>query len=254
MREHVSITHPGLKRTENEDSCGMFPIGKHAQLYVVCDGIGGGNGGKEASALALSVFSSFILSQWSSFTAECWDSLSLAQIKRVMRAAASEASRRVRAAARENPALEGMGSTLVAALLTESRAYVIHVGDSRLYTVTEHVMGKVTRDHSYIQYLVDIGRVTKQQAKELHIQNYITQAIGAYDHADGDFCALDLSADDRPTYLLLCSDGLHAAVRKDVMHRILLSDRTLPDKAQALVDAALACGGEDNITAVIVRI
>ena len=148
----------------------------------------------------------------------------------------------------------GMASTLVAALVTDNRAYVIHVGDSRLYTVTPQSVEKVTRDHSYIQYLIDVGRITKAQAKAMKIENYITQAIGAYDHVDGDFCALDLSTYPPDTYLLLCSDGLYNDVKKPLMRSILTSPDNMAHKAEALIRAACEGGGEDNITAVIVAL
>ena len=254
VHDHFGMTHPGLKRTVNEDCFGIFSVGSDATLYVVCDGIGGCQGGQQASALALSSFADSIISQLSHLSSTEWNCLPLSQIKRSMRAAATDASRHVHTAAQQDPDLLGMASTLVAVLLTAARAYVIHVGDSRLYTVTEHTMEKVTRDHSYIQYLIDVGRITKQQAKSMKIENYITQAIGAYDHVDGDFCALDLSAYSSPTYLLLCSDGLYSKVKKEQIKNILFSLDPLSVKANTLIEAACQQGGEDNITAVLVQI
>ena len=254
MKDHFGITHPGLIRSVNEDCFGILPVGQCATLYVVCDGVGGCAAGERASALALSAFSDFLLAHLSDLTEETWSAMPLAQIKRIMRAAATDASRRVHTAAAQDPALFGMASTLVAALVTDSRAYVIHVGDSRLYTVTPQSVEKVTRDHSYIQYLIDVGRITKEQAKAMKIENYITQAIGAYDHVDGDFCALDLSSYPPHTYLLLCSDGLYNYVKKPQLQSILTSPDTTAHKAEALISAACAGGGEDNITAVIVSL
>ena len=247
MSDHLGMTHRGLVR-------GIFEIGRAAYLYVVCDGIGGSAGGKEASALALSAFSEFICTHFSYLTEDDWSELSLAQIKRVMRAAATESSKCVHAAALANEALAGMGSTLVAALLTPTRVYVINVGDSRLYTVSEHGVEKITRDHSYIQYLLDVGRISPEQVKEMKIQNYITQAIGAYDHVDGDFCALDLASFERPTYLLLCSDGLYSTVTESQFQAILMKKQDNLEKIQTLIDAACSGGGHDNITALIAEV
>ena len=254
MPNHIGMTHPGLIRSVNEDCFGILEIGAEACLYTVCDGIGGNAGGKEASALALSSFSDFILTQMRSLSHEEWNNLPLAQIKRIMRAAAVDASRHVRAAALAKPALAGMGSTLVSALVTPSRAYILNVGDSRLYTVSENGVEKITRDHSYIQYLIDVGRISTEHARELNIQNYITQAIGAYDHVDGDFCALDLSTLDHSTYLLLCSDGLYSTVSEKQMQNIILNQKKLSDKSKALIRAACDGGGHDNITALLVEL
>lgn len=253
MRSSYGLTHPGKVRSVNEDCFGMFEIGQ-ATLYVVCDGIGGHHGGKQASALSMAVFSEFVREHMETMETQEIDEVPLAHIKRMMRAAATEASRRVRAAALCDPTLEGMGSTLVAALVTDHRAFVLNVGDSRLYAVGRGGAEKVTRDHSYIQYLLDIGRISPEQVKELAGQNFITQAIGAYDHVDGDFCALELSAYESPTYLLLCSDGLYSMVSEDKMQRILLSDGELFEKVDALIDAANAAGGADNVTAVAVEV
>lgn len=253
MRTHAGITHPGI-RPVNEDCFGIFPVGKAAYLYAVCDGVGGCAGGQTASSLALSSFSNFILSELDSSSVADPDALPLAQIKRIMRAAASHASHTVRTAGLNDPTLTDMASTLVAALVTATRAYVLHVGDSRLYTVTSDTVEKVTRDHSYLQYLIDVGRVTPRQANELKIENYITQAIGVYDYVDGDFCALDLSTYPPDTYLLLCSDGLYRTVRKPQMQAILLSPDTVEQKARTLLSAALDGGSEDNVTALILSL
>lgn len=253
MRSHAGITHPGT-RPVNEDCFGIFPVGDTAYLYVVCDGVGGCAGGQTASALALSSFSDFVISELGAISSAELTSLPLAQIKRVMRAAATHASRTVRAAGLADEALTGMASTLVAALVTETRAHVLHVGDSRLYTVTPDTVEKVTRDHSYLQYLIDVGRITAAQSKKMKIENYITQAIGAYDHVDGDFCALDLSTYPPDTYLLLCSDGLYHTVDLPQMQSILLTSDTVTQKAQALLDAALTGGGEDNITVLLLSL
>lgn len=147
-----------------------------------------------------------------------------------------------------------MASTLVAALVTDHRAFVLNVGDSRLYTVTAGGVEKITRDHSYVQYLLDIGRISSEQVKDLDVQNYITQAIGAYDHVDGDFCALDLEKYDRPTYLLLCSDGLYSMLSEEQMSAILLCHGDLQEKVSRLISSANNNGGTDNITAVVVEI
>lgn len=250
--QHIGITHAGT-RPHNEDCYGIFPIGGNAFLYAVCDGVGGCGGGEIASAITLASFSDFVRQECGTWTAEMWAAAALAQIKRIMRAAATHAGRAVRAAAQQNPSLDGMASTLVAVLLTAHRAYVLHVGDSRLYTVTRDAVEKVTRDHSYLQYLIDVGRITREQAKDLTAENYITRAIGAYDHVDGDFCALDRAAYPSDTYLLLCSDGLYRYVKKPQMQEILTAPTSLARKAEELLTAALRGGGEDNITAIIVH-
>lgn len=254
MPIHFGMTHPGLIRAVNEDTFGICGIGDEAYLYTVCDGIGGCAGGREASALALSTFTDCMRLHLGEKECRKIDDMPLAHIKRVMRACAVEASRRVRAAAVADPSLTDMGSTLVTALVTPSRVYVLNVGDSRLYTVSQSGIEKITRDHSYIQYLIDVGRVDPAHVAELNIRNYITQAIGAYNHVDGDFCALDRATLDQGTYLLLCSDGLYSTVKEEQMQSILKTEKSPAEKAEELIAAACCGGGEDNITAVIVSL
>ncbi len=254
MPIHAGMTDPGRVRIKNEDTFGIFPVGDCAYLYVVCDGVGGAVGGKEASELALHVFSQAVTNQVAQLSANDWYFLPMSQIKRILRSAATDASYAVHDQARANPKFAGMATTLVAALVAPHRAYVLNVGDSRLYTVNEKGVDQVTHDHSYIQYLLEIGRITSAQAKGMQDQNYITQAIGAYDHVDGDFMALDLDALPFPTYLLLCSDGLYSAVKPERMRRILLTDRSPSNKVEALIAAANRAGGKDNITAVVVSL
>ena len=253
MRTHAGITHPGI-RPVNEDCFGIFPVGKAAYLYAVCDGVGGCTGGQTASSLALSSFSNFILSELDSSSVADPDALPLAQIKRIMRAAASHASHTVRTAGLNDPTLTDMASTLVAALVTATRAYVLHVGDSRLYTVTPDTVEKVTRDHSYLQYLIDVGRVTPRQAKELKIENYITQAIGVYDYVDGDFCALDLSTYPPDTYLLLCSDGLSNLIDDQEILFEVVHGVNKAHCCKRLLDIAKNRGAPDNVTSVLVLV
>lgn len=258
MKISYGRTHIGSVRSVNEDCFGIFELGQ-ATLCVVCDGIGGHRGGKQASTLAMKIFAEQVTALLREQRPDCAepmsvDDMSIAQIKRILRTAAVQASRRVHTAAAQDATLAGMASTLVAALVGTRRAFVLHVGDSRLYAIGEAGVEKVTRDHSYIQYLLDVGRITPEQVKELAVQNYITQAIGAYDHVDADFCALELESYGVPLYLLLCSDGLYTMVSEEMMHKVLLSDGDLYEKVETLIDAANAAGGEDNVTAVVVEI
>lgn len=254
MPTHFGITRTGSSHPINEDRFGIIPLGDGVYLYAVCDGVGGAAAGEQASALALSSFSDALKASLGGLDSDRLSALPLAQIKHAMRAAAAQASKTVFLQAQQDPRLKGMASTLVAALVTASRAYVLHVGDSRLYAISAQGVEKMTRDHSYIQYLIDVGRISPDQEKHLKIDNYITQAIGAYSHVDGDFCAMELSSYPDPTYLLLCSDGLYSAVREATARHVLLGHGSLEDKAEALIRAALHGGSRDDMTAVLVAL
>lgn len=248
------MTHTGLVRTTNEDVCGAYPVAGGGMLYVVCDGVGGCRGGEIAARVARDAFAAAVREMAEQFREPVGgiviDERPLSVVKSGMRAAAACANRAVREAqvARRMP---DMATTLVAALVTDARVYVLHVGDSRLYTVNRDSMERVTRDHSYLQYLLDIGRITAQEAAEFSGNNFITRAMGAQNFVDADFVALARAALSPDTYLLLCTDGLTGELDDETVHGLALAGGTLPDCVARLCRAVLSHGGKDNLTVML---
>lgn len=230
----AAATDVGAQRDINQDSYATAP-----GLAVVADGMGGHRGGEVASAIAAS-------QMVDNFTSPDLD---------VLVAGVEVANRRILDQAAANPALHGMGTTVVALGLIEVGDGIalgaINVGDSRMYRLTGNVLEQLTEDHSLVEALVREGRISAAEA-EVHPQrNIVTRALGVVDHVEVDSFRFVPKLGDR---YLLCTDGLFNEVDAHSIATILATE---PDAAVAtgkLIDAANEGGGRDNITTVIADI
>lgn len=227
---HGEATHKGRVRGLNEDSYVADP---QLGLWIVADGMGGHESGEVASRIAVD----FIHEQ-------------LAQGAE-LREAAARAHDVVTLAAREGLGQPGMGSTLVALQLRDARYEIVWVGDSRAYLWQNGSLRQLTRDHSFVQKMVDEGQISSAEAVNHPYRNVITQALGVADldrvevgEVSGTLCQGDM--------VLLCSDGLTGEVPEEQIGELLHGDGDLQDRAQALVEAALDHGGSDNVTVLLI--
>ncbi len=260
------MTDIGRYRSENQDAFALVPLSEDALLAVVCDGMGGAAGGKLAAELAIERFTSLVcervrpcLSQFFRNSEDFSDPTdetdeNLAIIEAIMKEGLAGANDAVYHHAKDSMEYVGMGTTLVALLLIGSRAYVCNVGDSRLYHLTSRVMKQVTRDHSYVQMLIDTGLLAPHQAAAHPDRNVITRAIGTQPIVTGETFFLILKPEES---LLLCSDGLSGYLSNEEIYTRVWGSRAVfetpnEEKVKALIDAANENGGRDNITAVLV--
>ena len=233
------ITDIGLKRKNNQDYFRTATIG-HAEIAVLCDGMGGAAGGAVASKLAADSFLEYIENNA--------DALSKGDtIKDLLLQAGNAAHMSVYNCANEFIELDGMGTTLVACIYKDGVLYIINAGDSRLYTITNGQLQKQTKDHSLIQDLLDKGVINEEQAKNHPYKNYIMRALGTETVLTYDYFEYDKDFD----YVLLCSDGLYNFVSDDDMIEIICSEKTIEEKTALLIKAANNGGGGDNITAIL---
>lgn len=245
-------TDKGIKRSANEDSFFAAEIASGLALVAVCDGMGGAAGGSEASKLAARVFSAecrkFAEGSYNS-ELKCF-TVSAEEIGKAMADAARCANSAVYTAAEENEKLHGMGTTLAAAFVTSDVLYGVNVGDSRVYLFTrDNGLRRLSKDHSLVQYLVDMGEISEQEAKYNSQRNIITRAIGIAPEVECDtFVAIAENC-----RAILCSDGLTAHLDDSAMEKIL-SDFTISakDVCNTFITLANQAGGTDNITAVAV--
>lgn len=253
----------GKQRAANQDSYAICPICKNATLCVVCDGMGGAKSGNVASECAIEVFTQSVIKYASAKTAEDGIlKLTSDEACIILDDAAQDANRAVYEKSQSSPDFEGMGTTLVAALFCDDIAYVINIGDSRLYLVSDNAISQITHDHSYVQHLIDSGTLTVEDARNHPFRNRITRAVGIQDSLDCDIFSVELSTLD-VCYLLLCSDGLSGQLMPEDIYAIVSSDldidviidtgTELSDKTDRLIEAANDAGGPDNITAVLVK-
>lgn len=245
-------TDIGKLRKGNQDNFGIYEIAEDALLLAVCDGMGGANGGEEASRLALEAFSEEIKAVLVPRIKEGKLDCNGVDLKLLLSNAVSCANKAVFGAANENPELSGMGTTLVALLITKSLSYWVNVGDSRMYKISENSIEQLTHDHSYVQYLVDIGKITPDEARQSTNRNIITKAVGAESEIEPDIESVDMEG-EQDTYFLLCSDGLTNMVSDKDIADIVFGEGEAEEKVNSLISAANTNGGADNITVVLLR-
>ena len=236
-------TDIGKKRAENQDCFGYKEL-EGMTLLAVCDGMGGAKGGAIASKLALDSF-------LSASERDLKPGMEYPQIRRVLSSAISEANSSVRRHASQNKELEGMGTTLVAALIINTDVYIINVGDSRAYTVLADTFEQASHDHSYVQLLIDLGDITPEEAENHPDRHVITKAIGISETLTPD---IDLLETDTPSHILLCSDGLTGMVKDDIIKNIMISPTSTEEKVEQLISLANENGGEDNVTVLIAEL
>ncbi len=237
MLEAYAMTDKGCVRANNEDFSLIEP---EAGLYVLADGMGGAKAGERASRLAVETVSEYILASQS-------------RDSQVLLQAVEEANRRVLEAAHSDPTLEGMGTTLVVALETGEELCIASVGDSRAYLLDRNGFRAITEDQSWVN---EVGRplgLDEEVLRTHPMRHVLTMAIGAGAPLEINYYAIRLQSGDM---LLLCSDGLHGVVAQEQIEAILRDakpDLPLEPKCRALIETALAAGGPDNITIVLLR-
>ena len=229
-------TDVGRVRAHNEDACFSQAENSRA-LGIVCDGMGGANAGEVASRVALETFSQML--QEGGYPPE-----------ELMRLALERANQAVYCYGWEHPDCRGMGTTLVAALILEETAYVLNVGDSRAYSIREQGIRQITRDHSLVEELLRAGQITPEQARNHPRKNIITRALGTDRHVTGDLYLHRMLPGER---LLLCSDGLSNELSDGELRELALHGGPAELGCQRLIDAALARGAHDNVTAVLIE-
>lgn len=233
------ITDIGAVRSDNQDSYRIERLDDRTALAVVCDGMGGARAGSVASGIAVERFTRTMLEQYPQ--PEGWAG--------AIRQAVKRANEEVYAASIDRPECRGMGTTLVAALMTDETLWVVNIGDSRCYQVLDGEIRRVTRDHSLVEDLVEQGKITPEEARVHPRKNLITRALGVDRTVQEDLFELN----NLGGYLLLCSDGLSNTVTDEELRREVVAE----DKAeccQRLLRLALDRGAPDNVTAVLVQL
>ena len=170
----------------------------------------------------------------------------------ILKEATAQANREVYSYAKDSLDLVGMGTTLVSCLCIDNECIVCNVGDSRLYHITKHSIDQVTRDHSYVQMMIDTGMLTKEEARAHPDRNVIMRAVGTRPVVTAETFRITLHEKET---LLLCSDGLSGFASNETVFSILWGNeerfsQSEEEKVKALIDAANQGGGRDNITAV----
>jgi serine/threonine protein phosphatase PrpC len=232
-------TDKGRVRERNEDNVAYFDtINGHA--FVVCDGMGGHNAGDIASEIAVESISDYLNEKFYPNPFEAVENSIINANKSIYKHALG------------NDYLQGMGTTIVLALIRDDRIYYGHVGDSRLYLYRNNVLDQMTEDHSIVQQLLKGGLITAKEAKEHPKRNEITRALGLSIALEPEVSprAIIPQNDD---FLLICSDGLTNLVGPNEISKVLNNPYNVNDKAVKLVSKANKKGGIDNISIILAR-
>lgn len=232
-------TDKGRMRENNQDCFSVKQMAENTILAVVCDGMGGKRGGNIASRNATNIISQNICSNYR----EGYDANS---IRNMMLSAVSVANALVHDMAEKDELLHGMGTTVIACVLKDDTAHIVHAGDSRVYFAQGGGLMQVTKDHSVVQMLIETGELTESEAATHPKKHYITRALGVEATLDADYTECKVGGGR----LLLCTDGLTNHVEDEIIRDLLL-DGTLEGAPQRLIDMANQNGGSDNITAVV---
>ena len=223
-----SRTDIGCLRDHNEDSLVVTP-----PLFAVADGMGGHAAGEVASEIAVRVLSEL--------APEHPDGEALGR-------AIEEANRAVIQAAREGRGLQGMGTTMTAAMLEGERLVIAQVGDSRAYLLHQGKLQQLTRDHSLMADMIEAGQLTPEEARTHPQRSVITRALGSDAHLHPDIYEINVETGDR---LLICSDGLSGMIFDDQIENTLRRVQDPQRCASQLVNEAIAAGGHDNVTVIV---
>ncbi|MGM9869135.1 MAG: Stp1/IreP family PP2C-type Ser/Thr phosphatase [Sodaliphilus sp.] len=236
----ANCTDTGKVRSVNEDAMATFDS-PNGRVVVVCDGMGGQNAGDVASQLAVAVIQDILSDNTFPSPEEAITRSIMAANQAILRRSA------------QDDALSGMGATCVMAIIHQGKVYYGSVGDSRIYYIANGAIRQVTKDQSYVQTLVDEGRISKEAAEHHQDKNQITNALGIENMQPPVICQMPI-VPEPGSVLLLCSDGLSGMINNNaILSTAANQNMSLFDRAQQLVNMANAAGGLDNITVQLVE-
>jgi protein phosphatase len=230
------VSHRGRVKTENQDRYLIKDYGGGTTLIAVADGMGGASGG--AMAATMMIESLYDLQFGSGeFEKQLADVVTATDMAIMMEA-------------NKNPNLEGMGTTVTGALLRDGKAYWFHVGDSRLYLLHNGELEQITRDQNIVQYFLDTGELTEEEAHIHPSRNFLEQNVGC-GCCEPETGQLSVGSDD----LLICtSDGLHDELSAETISTLIKSAIDIKEMADGLIEETLKAGARDNVTVVIAKV
>ncbi len=238
------LTDKGLVREHNEDVWAELP---EQRFYVLADGMGGHKSGDVASREAVDHLCRIV----SEKLGEGVERLSPLEGKKLIEEAIQEVNAHVFSLGQKDSALRGMGTTLCCLYFCDDVLVFGHVGDSRIYLLRKQKILQLTKDHSWIQELLDMGQILDSQAEDFVYKNIITKAVGIEPRVEPAVSLLDLQDQD---LFLMCTDGLTDMIPKVGIERILTTTQSFEKSPKKLIDEANMQGGYDNVTVVLVKV
>ncbi len=236
----IARTDIGNIRSENQDNYRAAEHKDGTIWALVCDGMGGAQGGRLASALTCEYMERTLSETLSKATNK-------EEVRKILFNVSKSANNIVYSHSLKDKNLKGMGTTLVCVVIKDNLVQCVHVGDSRAYVYSKANITQITKDHSMVQELLEQNRITKQEAYIHPNKNLITRALGVNNYLDLEYNEYALNDED---VLLLCTDGLTNCVKDELITRIIATT-PFEEMANTLVDSALEREGYDNITVLL---
>lgn len=246
-----AATDVGRVREHNEDN---FLVDKRLRLFIVCDGMGGHAAGEVASAMSVRIVREVVSTKRELIDQVNGDPLNEDLCRAVLNHlefSIKEANRRVFEASRDDESKRGMGTTCCLLLLTSRKAFVAHVGDSRVYLLRQNQVLQLTEDHSLYNEMVRLGKIRRGDKVKLPNKNAVTRAVGVREQVEVDTLEFDLTPQDR---FLVCSDGLCGYFKAEEQIRLMMTSGDVKEVTELSIAFALESGGKDNVTAIIVDV
>ncbi len=238
----------GQKRQLNEDNFSVHQDGGTI-VAVVADGMGGARAGEVASRIACKKFMDTVLPELDRINEKTTDRPErILEVDRAIALACEKSNSEVFAHSSKDNSLSGMGTTIVGCVIIDKTLWAFHIGDSRVYHIDKNGASQLTVDHSFVQALVDAGKITPDEAASHPNKNIIVRAVGIQKSVECDIIHMDVEGG----YYLICSDGLSNYFEEEKFLRIMNSRTSLSEKAESLIDWANTRGGADNITVVLI--
>jgi len=240
---HAAITDKGKVRTNNEDAFAVVP---DQGIYLVSDGMGGEMAGELASRIVAEALPKCLVN-----ILEDLADVSTRDFMDRVKISIEHLSDCVRKESQGKPGLNGMGATVVLAVIREGKCLIAHMGDSRAYLVRDGKIEQLTIDHSVVQFLLDAGEISKEEADCHPARGQLLRCVGMRMRPVAELKPMELKPKDK---ILLCSDGLTDMLEDDEIRDLMKSAKTPKSSCRALVNAANAKGGADNITSMVIHI
>lgn len=234
-------TDIGKERKINEDFYYISKPEDKIKLFILADGMGGYNGGEVASKMAVQAAYEYIYKHFDK------NKDNKEKIQELLSASIEYANSAVYKKAQSKKELNGMGTTLDVCLIYNSNIYIGHIGDSRVYRIRKDFMRRLTRDHSYVQTLIEDGKITKEEAFNHPKKNMLTKALGCMEKVEPDIYTKTFIKDD---IILMSSDGLTNMIKENEIYTIIKQNKA--NATESLVNKANDNGGYDNITVIII--
>ncbi len=242
--QYYGITDIGMQRKENQDRIYMPAINDDTKLFIVADGMGGANAGGVASSMAIEYVKQLILEKFDEVKE---DRIFLQDL---IKDAIVGANKYIYEKSLENEQYSGMGTTIVVAIVYKGKVFIGHVGDSRIYRIRKHIIRQLTKDHSYVQILVQNGTITREEAENHPQKNMLVKALGCEETVEPDVMVKGFLKDD---ILLMCTDGLTNMIKvNEIYEEVINGKDDLVSTCNNLISHSKKNGGYDNISVILI--